>query len=223
MLGTYGSCAKIAYYKDRPVAQILYYPEEAIKTRAFKRKEVLVISCTYNPVADAQKLGIGTRLLKSVIQDARQKKTCLGNRPCKFIIAKAFNTGEALPLPEFYRKNGFIPTPRNDALYLPVASSYEEETPIREYEPLPEDLGKAVVFYGPICQFSFPFANRIVDLVKQVAPNITIELVNEWENPQESIRRKNWWLIVNAKPIRTFFMATERFKQEVKEAVDGKT
>ncbi|MBS7633570.1 hypothetical protein KEJ15_08165 [Candidatus Bathyarchaeota archaeon] len=223
MFGTYGSCAKIAYYKDKPVAQILYYPEEAVKTKAFQRKDVLVISCTYNPFTNAQKLGIGTKLLKSVIHDAQQKKTCLGNRQCKFILAKAFNTGEALPLSEFYRKKGFISTPRNDALYLPVTSSYEEEPLIGKYEPLPEDLGKAVVFYGPICQFSFPFANKIADLVKEVAPNIAIKLVNEWENPQESIRRKNWWLIVNAKPIHAFFMATEQFKQEVKEAVYGKT
>jgi len=28
MLGKYGSCAKIAYYKSKPVAQILSYPEE---------------------------------------------------------------------------------------------------------------------------------------------------------------------------------------------------
>ena len=81
MLRKYGSCAKIAYYNDKPVAQILYYPEEADITRAFKRENILVINCIYNPSAEAQKLGIGTRLLQSVIQDAKQRKTCLGNRP----------------------------------------------------------------------------------------------------------------------------------------------
>ncbi|MEM2970579.1 MAG: hypothetical protein QXR63_06565 [Candidatus Bathyarchaeia archaeon] len=48
-------------------------------------------------------------------------------------------------------------------------------------------------------------------------PNIKIEMINEWEKPEESIKR-NWWLIVNAKPIQTFFMDTENFKKEVKEA-----
>ncbi|MBS7636926.1 hypothetical protein KEJ37_06310, partial [Candidatus Bathyarchaeota archaeon] len=31
MLDKYGSCAKIAYYNDKPAAQILFYPEAADK------------------------------------------------------------------------------------------------------------------------------------------------------------------------------------------------
>jgi hypothetical protein len=52
-----------------------------------------------------------------------------------------------------------------------------------------------------------------------VAPKIKIELINEWEKPEESIKRKNWWLIVNAKPIHTFFMDTDKFKEEIKQAL----
>jgi hypothetical protein len=44
-------------------------------------------------------------------------------------------------------------------------------------------------------------------------------MINEWEKPEKYIKRKNWWLIVNAKPIQTFFMDTENFKREIKEAV----
>jgi len=219
MLRKYGSCAKIAYYNDKPVAQILYHPEEADVTKAFKRENVLVINCIYNPMEEAQKLGIGTKLLQSVVQDAKQRKTCLGNRPCKFMLAKAFNTGEFLPLPEFYKKNGFIPTPEENILYLSIDSSYEPTKPFGEYEPLPEDRNKAIIFYGPSCQFGYPFAKKIEELVKEVAPNIKIEMIDEWEKPEESIKRKNWWLIVNAKPIHTFFMETEKFKEEIKQAV----
>lgn len=53
MLGNYGSCAKIAYCNEKPVAQILCYPEEADVTKAFKRENVLVINCIYNPTAEA--------------------------------------------------------------------------------------------------------------------------------------------------------------------------
>ncbi|MDH5753719.1 MAG: GNAT family N-acetyltransferase [Candidatus Bathyarchaeota archaeon] len=219
MLEKCGHCAKIAYYNEKPVAQILYYPEEADITKAFRRENVLVIDCIYNPTPEAQKLGIGTRLLYSVIEDARQRKTCLGNKPCKFILAKAFNTGELLPMPEFYKKKGFLPTPEGNQLYLPIEGSYEPVTPVGEYEPLLEDKDKAVIFYGPICQFSYQFAKRIEEILREVVPNIGIEMVNEWEKPEEAIKRKNWWLIVNAKPIQTFFMETEKFKEEIKQAV----
>ncbi len=219
MLEKYGSCAKIAYYNEKPVAQILYYPEEADITKAFRRENVLVINCIYNPTAEAQKLGIGTRLLNSVIEDARQRKTCIGDKPCKFISAKAFNTGELLPLPKFYKRKGFLPTPEENLLYLPIEGSYEPATSVGEYEPLPEDKNKAVIFYGPICQFSHQFAKRIEEIIKEVVPNIGIEMINEWEKPEEAIKRKNWWLIVNAKPIQTFFMETEKFKEEIKQAV----
>jgi len=219
MLGKCGSCAKIAYYNEKPVAQILYYPEEADVTKAFKRKNVLIINCIYNPTSEAQKLGIGTKLLQSVIQDAKQGKACLGNKSCKFILAKAFNTGELLPLPKFYNRNGFISTSEENVLYLPIDGSYESLPQLGNYEPLHEDKNKTVIFYGPICEFGYPFAKRIEALIREIAPNIKIEMINEWEKPEESIKRKNCWLIVNARPIQTFFMETEKFREEIRQAV----
>lgn len=219
MLNKWGPVAKIAYFDDKPAAQILFFPEEADVTKAFRRKGVLVVQCVYNTATEAQKLGIGTKLLNSVVQDAEQRKGCLGNKPCRFMLAKAFNTGEFLSLPEFYKKNGFTATSEERILSRPVESSYEPAPLAGQYEALPEDRARAIVFYGPDCQFSYPFAKKIEQLVREVAPQITIELVNEWEKPEEFIKRRNWWLIVNAKPIRTFFMDTEEFKEEVRQAV----
>jgi predicted GNAT family acetyltransferase len=219
MLGKHGSCAKIAYYNEKPAAQILFYPEEADITRVFRREGVLAIDCTYNPASEAQKIGLGTRLLRSVIQDARQRLSCLGNKPCKFILAKAFNTGELLPLSEFYSKNGFLPTTEGNSLYLPLEGNYEPVPPVGEYEPLPEDQNKAVIFYGPTCAFGYTFAKRTEAMIKEVAPNIKIEMISEWEKPEESIKRKNARLTINARPIRAFFMETEKFKAEIKRAI----
>ncbi len=220
ILEKYGFCAKIAYCNGNPTAQILYFPEEAERTKTFRREKVLVINCIYNPTPGMQKLGIGKMLLKSVIEDAKQRKTCLGNKPCMFILAKAFNTGELLPLPKFYKKCGFMSTVENGKtlLYMPLEGCYEPTAFMGEYEPLEEDKGKAIVFYSPICQFSYQFAKTIETIIREVAPKIKIEMINEWDNPQESIKRKNWWLIVNAKPIKTFFMEKEKFKEEVRRA-----
>jgi len=43
-------------------------------------------------------------------------------------------------------------------------------------------------------------------------------MINEWANPQEAIKRKNSWLIVNGKQILTFLLAKEKFKEEIKRA-----
>jgi hypothetical protein len=217
MLNKCGACAKIAYHNEKPAAQILYHPETADKTKAHRREGVLILNCIYNPTLEAQKLGIATRLLQEVIQDVKQKKSCLGDKPCKFILAKAFNTGEFLPMPKFYKRKGFIPTPEGNAFYLPIEGKYET-IPETAYTPLEKDKGKAIIFYNQKCQFSYPFAKRIEKTVKETLPHIKIELINEWEKPGKSIRRGNWWLIVNAKPIQTFFMETEKFKAEIREA-----
>jgi hypothetical protein len=116
-------------------------------------------------------------------------------------------------------KNGFIPTSEENVVHLPIDAQYEPLPLVGNYEPLTEDKSKAIVFYGPICQFGYPFAKKIEELIREVAPNINNELINEWEKPEEAMKRKNSWLIVNAKPIRTFFMETEKFKEEIRQAV----
>lgn len=50
-------------------------------------------------------------------------------------------------------------------------------------------------------------------------PSMIIDLVNKLENPPRSIKRKNRWLIVSAKQIRTFLMEKEKFKKEIKQAI----
>jgi len=60
---------------------------------------------------------------------------------------------------------------------------------------------------------------RIEEVIKELVPNMKIKMINEWEKPGEAIKRKNWWLIVNAKPIQTFFMEKEKFKEEIKQTV----
>jgi len=45
-------------------------------------------------------------------------------------------------------------------------------------------------------------------------------MISELEKPEEAIKSKNWWLIMNAKPIQPVFMETEKFKEEVKQDID---
>jgi len=223
MLREYGPCAKLAYYRGRPAAQVLYYPEEADPTVAAGRKGVLVVNCVYNPVAEAQRLGIASMLLEMVVEEARRGISCLRGEPCRFILAKAFTTGLFLSLPEFYRRCGFKPVPGSGGrlFYLPVAGEYEPLPPAGGYRPLPEDRGRALVFYSPVCQFSYSFAVEAARVVREVAPELEVELLNMWESPQEFLKRGGCGLVVNAKPVRSFVMDKE-FREEVKRAARGR-
>lgn len=235
MLREYGPIAKIAYHKDRPVAQILYYPEKANPSSPRKREEVILLHCIYNPTSDAQRKGIATMLMQSLIDEAKDGISCLNGRPCRYIIthAFAFDTKELLPLPEFYRKMGFRPVPegRQEDMYLEVGAKYESvekffqepwlpsECLHGQYMPLSEDKGKALIFYSPVCQFSYPFAVRASELVKEVSQNLPIEFINHWDKPEEYIKRGRSWLIVNARAIKTWPFNKEEFQKEIKEAL----
>lgn len=106
MLRDYGPVAKIAYYNDKPVAQILYYPTESDPTSP-KKAGVLFLHCVYNPFPEAQGKGIGTALMQALLADARNGSGCLKGKPCSSIVTHAFDTGEFLPLPQFYKKMNF--------------------------------------------------------------------------------------------------------------------
>jgi len=222
MLRKFGPVAKIAYLDDKPVAQILYCPEDSNRASCNRRKGILNILCIYNPIPAAQKLGVGTKLLQSVIEDAKRGKTCLGREKCAFILAKAFNTGEFLSLSEFYGNNGFLKTESDDSLYFPIEGSYERGKRVGEYEPLVEDKNRAVIFCSPQCQFSYQFAVKISDIIKEAAPKISIEIINDAERPDEFLKRKGCALVVNGSPIRTFFMESEKFREEIRQALHKK-
>jgi len=220
MLERYGPCAKIAYLNEKPVAQILFYPEEADPTDPLRRRGVIRLDCVYNSMPEARQLGVATKLLQSLVEDCRWGIGCLRGTPCRFIVATPFNTGEALSMLQFYSKRGFKPSPTEpDIMYLPISEPYQAGPTQGEYEPLPEDRGRAVLSYSPACEFSYPFAFRISELIKETAPVLPIEFINEWERPEEALKRKHCKIVVNARPIKTFFMDKENFQREVREAL----
>lgn len=215
-LAKHGPCTKIAYLGDRPVAQILFYPEEAAPFIADPREEVVVLHCAYNPFPEARGKGAGTALLRSLVEDCRRGLPCLGGRPCCFIAAKPFNTGVGMPLDRFYAANGFKQAQQE--MFLDVSAPYKpRETP--EYQPLVEDRGRAVMLYNPMCEWSYPFAVRVREFLKEIDASLPVELIDEWRNPEESTKRGNQQLVVNATPIMGFWTQREAFRREVEQAL----
>jgi GNAT superfamily N-acetyltransferase len=217
-----GVCAKIAYFDDRPVGQILFQPEDLDPSDPNPRKGVLYLHCIYVPFPEVQKKGVATALLNSLIEDCMRRPEKLGMKECKFIVTHAFDTGTFLSQGDFFRRKGFKNCPDggpND-LYFPILGEYEPKQRV-EYTPLEEDLNRAVIIFGTACQFGHVFATRAFELIKEVAPDLPIALINKDEQPEESKKRAGEWLIVNARPIRAWVGDTETFKNEVMKAIKG--
>lgn len=120
---------------------------------------------------------------------------------CRFIVAKPFNTGEGIPLETFYRSRGF--KWGEEEMFLELASSYEPRES-REYTPLREDEGRTTILYAPLCEYSYPFATKVMELNREVEPDLPIELIDMWRWPEEASRRCGEYVIVNATPIKAW-------------------
>lgn len=216
MLAEHGPFTKIAYLGDKPVAQILFYPEEVVPFIQNPRREVVILHCAYNPFPEARGKGAGTALLRSLVEDCRRGLPCLGGRPCRFMAAKPFNTGVGMPLDKFYAANGFKQAQQE--MFLEISTSYKPRE-MSEYHPLREDKGRAVMLYSPMCEWSYPFAVRVREFLKEIEPSLPVELIDIWRRPEESIKRANQWLVVNATPIKSFWTQREAFRREVEQAL----
>ena len=216
MLDEHGPCTKVAYLDGRPVAQILYYPETADPTVVEPRDGVMAIRCTYNPFQEAQKKGISSRLLDSVIKECREGARSLGGQPALFAVAQAFETGEGTSLVNFYASKGF--RQGEGEMYLELHGEYEPRKPA-SYEPLPEDQGRSLVFYDPVCEWGVGFTVGVEGLINEIAPDLPVTRLNSWERPNEYIRRGGKQVIVNAKPIESFWTERAAFRREVEEAL----
>jgi GNAT superfamily N-acetyltransferase len=223
-----GPCAKVAYLKGKAVAQVLYWPERLDPRVKEKRPGVLFLHCIYNPVKRAQRCGIAKLLMKRLIREVKAGGAGLKG-PCRFIWTKPFDTGEMLSLPDFYEKMGFkrwegetvdiTHYARETTMFLEVNDRFQPLSPLRPYHEVGEDMGRAKIFYSPVCQYGYHFAHRTAQLIKKVIPGIQVDMINSWEHPEEWIRRGGETVMVNSKPIRKPFWNEREFLDEVKIAV----
>jgi GNAT superfamily N-acetyltransferase len=218
MLEEHGTCTKVAYIDGRPVAQILFYPEEVAPFVPDPRDGAVFLRCAFNPFPEARGKGAASALMGSLIEDGRKGMPCLGGKQCSFIATEPFDTGIGLSLEDFYKKHGFIKAGRE--MYLEISGSYMPRKELK-YRPLTEDRGRAVVFYDPDCEWGYPFAVRVRDLLHEVEPDLPVELFDKWERPEEFIRRAGEELIVNTRIIQSFWTDRDAFRREVEQAIRG--
>jgi len=208
MLKQHSKIGKIAYLNDKPVGQIIYYPHHFDPLYWGLNGKAMIIHCIYCPFEWAQRKGVGTILLNSVIGEAKKQG-------CDFTIVNAFDTGEFLPMPKFYMKRGFKKMQDlKDHYYLSLSNKEPKLKPM-ECKRTSEDKNKAIVFYSCVCQFFYPFTLKIKKIILEVLPNYSVEVVNYWENPDLFLSKGKNWILVNGIPIKTWVREEEKFRQEV--------
>lgn len=218
MLKEIGPCVKVAYLDDRPVAHLMFYPEPAVPFIAQPRKGAVLLRCVYNPFPEARGIGAARALIGSLIEDCRGGAPFLRGEICSFIAADAFNTGEGVPMEKLYEGSGF--SRRGDEMVLEVSGGYVEPKK-NEYHALEEDRGRGIIFYNPTCEYSYPSATRVRSFLRSREPSLEVDLIDQWEQPVESLRRANRWLIVNARAIRSTWFERDSLTREVDDALHG--
>ena len=216
MMKDYGPCTKIAYVDTIPVAQILFYPEEAVPYIPHKRDGVIILHCAYNPFVNFQRRGVASSLIESLVNDSRMGLEILDGRPCEYIVAKPFMTGEGLSLDKLYTSPGFIDG--FNEMYREIFGTYEPQE-LARYTPLYEDRDRAVLLYEPVCEWNYVHMEQVKQVLEEISPKLKVDIYNIWEDPDQSIRRGNQWLVVNAKPIKHYITDLEAFKKDVEEAL----
>jgi len=214
-LRDYGPFTKVAYLDGEPVSQIMYYPEKALPYLVGARDGVVRIECVFSRVPGK---GAGSSLLANLVKEAWKGIESLRGEPCRFLVTEPFATGEGLDLKEFYKRNGF--KEGDGEMYLEIHGGYM----LRErtgYKPLPEDEGRAVLFYNVNCEHSVSFADNVKKLIHEIKPGYPVEIVNMWTAPLESSRRGNELIVVNQRPIKSYWRTPE-FRREVQAAIENR-
>lgn len=220
----YGSPVRVCYVDDKPVSQILYFPEYIVPYIDKPRQGVLWINCIYNPYPEYHRLGCGRSLIESIISDIRNGKTLFkGLDNCRFLSARPFDTGEYYPMTKFFVKIGFKTIDNVEYFYEFEENSYNKlERP--EYESGPEDRDKAYIFYEPWCEYNYRFAvlleEEIRELCKEYDKELEIEILDAWLNPRE-YTRKGWNLLIVKSHIIKSFYGTEEFESELRNVIGG--
>lgn len=210
MLEMYGTFAKLAYAESQLVGMIQVAPNPDEK--------IVEIQCIFVPDEQNHKKGIGSSLLKALVEDMQNPKPYFGSRTPRALVTYAFEVPGLYPQHEFYLKMGFERVIDNPyLLYYPLREGYVYNRE-KKFIPQKEDEGKALIFYDPSCPFCISFNEKIIESIREVA-DIPIRVINKVEDSEEVRKRGSVpLLVVNKNPIESFVF-DENFQSEVLKAL----
>jgi len=214
MCDRYGTIAKIAYVDSKPAGLIQYSPNV--------EERVIEISCIFIPDKALSHRGIGRALLASLIEDMRQEQPCLNSAHPLALVTWAFEVVGWYSQSDFLRKMGFRQIAEDPLhLYYPLKEGFVYVPRRMGYIPQEGDAGRILLFFTPSCPFCIPFLEGAKAAIKEVAPDVPLRAINQFEEQEEVKERgKIPFCAVNRKPIQSFFLDKDNFQKEIKEALD---
>ena len=104
----FGNCGKILYVDGEAVGYAQYAPHKLLPRVADYQagppsEDAVLISCLFIPHKGFRRLGLGSKLLQSIIDDLRSRSI----KACETFARKGNPNNPSGPV-EFYLKNGFI-------------------------------------------------------------------------------------------------------------------
>ena len=209
-INRYGSFAKVSYGGSALTGMVQYTPD--IDER------IINIHCIFVPDNHYQKRGIGTALVKSLIEDMKTPKPYFDNKKPRAVVTYAFNVPGLYPQHKFYQKMGFNQANDPHLFYYPLQHGYIPQK--KEYIPQKEDKGKVLIFYDPSCPHCIRFLEKTITSIREVT-NIPIESVNTYENREEVTKRGTVpYCVVNKIPVTPFVLDAD-FQSKVRKALAG--
>lgn len=221
MLRKWGPFAKVGYLNGGPAGMI--------QCRPLLEESVVQIDCIYVQAASSWRKGIGSRLLRSLMEDVQKPMSWFDNRRPLALVTTTFPGGapEQYTAREFLTRKGFRQVGKDpDHLYYPVQPGFVYKPVARKearYVPQDEDKGKAVIVSGPdYCPAIYPcFLKRMEKYINEACPDVPIRWIDSFEEPGELEKRNvaAGACIVNARLIKSYVLEKGKFQKEVKAAL----
>ncbi|HVP16912.1 MAG TPA: GNAT family N-acetyltransferase [candidate division Zixibacteria bacterium] len=112
-LKRFGACAKMAYVEGKAVGLVEFYPMSAFPLLPERDRRTVMITCVFIPDKTLQQVGIGSKLVRTLIEDLKRTplKSFAGKKAEEVAVGSwGCHAGfpESMPrFQNFFSKNGF--------------------------------------------------------------------------------------------------------------------
>ncbi len=218
MLKETGSPTKVLYVNNRPEGQIQFYPETSIPFLKDPDPKTLHVMCSFIHLAH-QGNGYGKKLFNNLLDDVKR------DGRVESLDTLSFDPpGCGLALSVFWKRLGFRERPdgKSNELQYPIRGGL---TRPRRANPKSVDEKGVKIFYQPTCIFTHHFNDKLMEAIRAIDPEITVEKINMWEKP-EIARARNLvqsCVYINGKPMEHSIFDGEAFKNELRDLLGSKS
>jgi GNAT superfamily N-acetyltransferase len=217
MLREHGPPSKLAYVDSKPVGHVQFYPESSVPYLENPDPRTLHVMCSFVRLAQ-QHNGCGTALFNSLLEEVKTE-----GRFDRIETLGFDAPGCGFSQTMFWKKMGFKERPNGRPNDLEYAVNGKPTAP-RHSQPRSVEERGAKIFYAPTCIYGHQFIDKMEEAIRSVSPEIPVERINMWENPDEAKARgiTSACVYINGQPMKHSVFEPENFKKEIQTLISAK-